>query len=138
MDIHMLPTLNATLNGLAGVFLFFGWRAIKAGNQRLHQKLMVCALAASSAFLISYITYHALVRGVTHYTGQGIWRGIYFFILLTHTPLAVLIVPFSLTAVWHALKKNFSKHTRITKWLLPVWMYVSVTGVLIYLMLYIF
>ena len=137
MGIHNLPALNAILNGLAGVLLFLGWRAIKAGDQRRHQKLMLAALASSGAFLVSYITYHALA-GITHYQGQGIWRGIYFFILLTHTPLAGLIVPFSLIALWHALHKNFARHTRITKWLLPVWMYVSVTGVVIYLMLYVF
>ena len=138
MDLHNLPTLNATLNGLAGILLFLGWRAIKAKDQKRHQKLMIAALVTSVAFLISYIIYHTQVRGVTHYQGEGIWRGIYFFILLTHTPLAVLIVPVSLMAVWHAYHKNFRKHTRITKWLLPVWLYVSVTGVLIYLMLYVF
>ena len=138
MGVHDLPTLNATLNGLAGILLFFGWCAIKSGNEKLHQKLMLCALTVSTAFLISYVTYHSLVKGVTHYKGEGIWRVIYFFILSTHTPLAVIIVPFSLIAVWHAYHKNFKKHTRITKWLLPVWMYVSLTGVLIYLMLYIF
>ncbi len=138
MTAHDLPTLNAALNGLAGIFLFLGWRAIKSGNQERHKQMMISALVTSSAFLVSYITYHVLIHGLTHYQRQGIWRGIYFFILLTHTPLAVIVVPFSLMAIRYALRKDFKRHTGITKWLLPVWMYVSVTGVLVYLMLYIF
>lgn len=99
---------------------------------------MVSALTASTLFLCFYLYYHLTSRGITHYQGQGIWRGIYFSILLSHTPLAVLIVPFSLVAVRHAIKKDFIRHTRITRWLYPVWMYVSITGVLIYAMLYVF
>ncbi len=136
--IDFFPKLNATLNALAFIFLILGWRAIKAKNRDLHYKMMVGALLASSAFLVSYITYHILIHGVTHYQGQGILRVIYFSILLTHTPLAVGILPFCLMAVVHALKGNFVKHTRITKWLIWAWMYVSVTGVLIYLLLYVF
>jgi len=137
MTVRDLPTLNAALNGLAAVILFFGWRAIKAGQKERHHKLMTAALIVSSLFLVSYLTYHFLVPGVTRYQREGILRFIYFTILATHTPLAAIIVPASLTAVWHAAKGNFAKHTRITRWLLPVWMYVSVTGVIIYLMLYI-
>ena len=138
MSVHDLPALNAFLNGSAGIFLFFGWRAIKSGNRLLHQKLMISAFISSMLFLCSYLTYHFLIHGVTHYQKEGISRWIYFFILGTHTPLAMIIVPFSLMALWHAYKKDFVKHVRITRWLLPVWMYVSVTGVLIYLMLYTF
>ncbi|OGX27874.1 MAG: hypothetical protein A2787_04165 [Omnitrophica WOR_2 bacterium RIFCSPHIGHO2_01_FULL_48_9] len=138
MPVPIFPTINASLNGLAAIFLFLGWRAIRAKDQRLHKKYMVAALTASALFLCSYVTYHVLVQGVTKYQHEGILRVIYFFILLTHTPLAMIILPFSILAVRHAVKKNFVKHTRITRWLLPVWMYVSVTGVLIYLMLYIF
>ena len=138
MNILFFPTINATLNGLAGIFLFLGWRAIKAGEKDVHQKCMISALIASTFFLISYVTYHILIHGVTHYQHGGILRIIYFFILSTHTPLAMIIVPFCIMAVVHAYKQDFKKHTRITKWLLPVWMYVSVTGVLIYIMLYIF
>lgn len=136
MSVH-LPTINACLNGLAGLFLFLGWRAIKAGKRETHRKMMAGALIASSLFLISYATCHILAPGVTKYQGEGISRAIYFTILLTHTPLAGLIVPFALAAVYFAWKKNFPKHTRITRWLLPVWIYVSITGVLIYLMLYV-
>lgn len=138
MDVHFMPLLNASLNGLAGIFLLLGWRSVKRGDQKLHQKFMLAAMCSSALFLCSYITYHALVPGVTKYQGEGVLRIIYFFILGTHTPLAVIIVPFSLMALRHALRREFVKHTRITRWLLPVWMYVSVTGVLIYLMLYVF
>ena len=139
MDFKFLPTLNATLNALAGIFLFLGWRAIKAGKKDVHRKMMVNAFISSTLFLVSYVTYHTLKHGVvTHYQKEGILRVIYFTILGTHTPLAILIVPFAIMALRYALKGNFQKHTQITRWLLPVWMYVSVTGVIIYLMLYIF
>ncbi len=138
MTIYDMPLVNASLNGLAGIFLFFGWRAIKKGNRQRHQKFMIAALCASTAFLICYLTYHFMIPGVTRYQREGVLRIIYFFVLGTHTPLAGLVPPLSLIAVWHAYKGNFEKHVRITRWLLPVWMYVSVTGVLIYLMLYVF
>jgi putative membrane protein len=98
---------------------------------------MIGALIASTLFLVSYVTYHALIHGVTKYQKVGLIRTVYFTILGTHTPLAILIVPFIIAAVRYAMKGEFVKHTRITKWLLPVWMYVSVTGVIIYVMLYI-
>ncbi|MCR4337802.1 MAG: DUF420 domain-containing protein [Candidatus Omnitrophica bacterium] len=134
---YYLPTINATLNGLAALFLLLGWFAIRRKDQRLHQQLMISALVCSAAFLSCYLTYHFLIHGVvTRYQGEGLSRIFYFAILLTHTPLAMLIVPFALMAFWHAYRQEFDKHTRITRWLLPVWMYVSITGVLIYLMLY--
>jgi putative membrane protein len=138
MTLQNLPTLNACLNATAGILLFCGWRAIKAGKQNLHAKLMVSAFAMSVLFLCSYLTYHFMVPGVTKYEGQGILRLVYFMVLLTHTPLAAIVPPVALIALYHAHKKNFESHTRITKWLFPVWMYVSVTGVVIYLMLYVF
>ncbi len=138
MTAHDLPTLNACLNGLSGILLFLGWLAIKNGRKDIHQKFMVSALISSTLFLISYLTYHTLVHGVTRYQKEGISKIVYLFILATHTPLAAIIVPFSLIALRHAIKGRFDKHTRITRWLMPVWMYVSVTGVVIYLMLYTF
>ena len=138
MTVSILPAVNASLNALAGICLIFGYYAIKRKDERRHRFFMLSALTASSLFLGSYITYHILVPGVTRYEGNGIWRPIYFFILLTHTPLATLIVTFSLAALWQAYKRNFKKHVRITRWLFPVWLYVSVTGVVIYLMLYVF
>lgn len=139
MELSDLPTLNACLNASAGVLLFSGWRAIKQGKRDVHRKFMVAALICSALFLCSYVTYHVLKEGVvTRYTGEGILRFIYFAILLTHIPLAVIIVPFCIIAVYHAIKQNFAAHVKITKWLFPTWMYVSVTGVLIYFMLYVF
>lgn len=133
------PTINACLNGFAGVMLLFGWRAIKANQRERHRRFMIAAVVSSALFLCSYVTYHVLKEGVvTRYEGEGILRLVYFSILLTHTPLAVLIVPFVIRAVWLALKGEDKRHARITRWLLPVWLYVSVTGVVIYLMLYIF
>jgi putative membrane protein len=137
MNHFTLPTLNATLNACAGMFLLLGWRAIKIKkDQATHTKYMVAAMISSTLFLCSYVTYHILVHGVTRYQGKGIWRIIYFFVLGTHTPLAMIILPFSIIAVWHAAHKNFVKHTQITRWLMPVWLYVSVTGVIVYFMLY--
>ena len=133
-----LPTLNACLNFTAGVLLFLGWRAIRNKKSAVHKKFMIAALACSFLFLVSYLTYHLTTVGITRYQGQGIMRFIYFTILLTHTPLAVLIVPFALAAVYFALREDFKRHVAITRWLLPVWLYVSLTGVFIYLMLYIF
>lgn len=134
----LLPTINASLNGLAGVCLLLGFLAIKRGDRQTHKKWMVAAFACSTLFLCAYVYYHAATHLLTRYQGQGFNRALYFFILGTHTPLAVLIVPFILLAVRHALKGEFEKHKRITRWLYPAWMYVSVTGVLVYLMLYIF
>ena len=137
--IEILPSVNASLNAAAGIFLVLGWRAIRQKNQIVHRNFMIAAFCTSMLFLCTYITYHCLRHGlVTHYQGQGIKRLVYFFILGTHTPLAVLIVPFILAALRFAYQKNFRRHTQITRWLLPVWLYVSVTGVLIYLILYIF
>ena len=135
----ILPTVNASLNLTAGIFLVLGWLAIKQKKPARHKMMMLGALASSAIFLVSYVTYHALKHGVvTRYQGQGMDRVIYFFILITHTPLAVLVVPVSLIAVRFALRGEYTKHTAITRWLMPVWLYVSVTGVFIYLMLYVF
>lgn len=134
----ILPTINACFNGVAAVFLFSGWRAIKKGDREAHRKFMVGALVASGAFLSCYLYYHFTVQLVTAYQGTGIWRAIYYIILATHVPLATLMVPFVLYAVWMAVTQDFAKHKRVTKWLWPVWMYVSVTGVIVYLMLYVF
>ena len=134
----LLPTINASLNGLAGVFLVLGFLAIKRKDRVTHKKYMLCAFTSSALFLCTYLYYHLTSAGITHYKGTGLSRGIYFFILDTHTPLAALIVPFIIMTIRHALKGDFQKHTRITKWLYPTWLYVSVTGVIIYLMLYVF
>jgi len=97
-----------------------GWRAIKAGKKDVHQKFMICALVASTCFLCSYLYYHFTIAGITRYHEEGIIRWIYFAILITHTPLAAIIVPFCIMAVYYAYKQNFQKHVKITKWLFPV------------------
>ncbi len=131
------PIFNAFLNATASILLILGWIAIKQKKPQVHRSFMISAVIASMVFLCSYLTYHILIHGVTRYEGEGAIRAIYFFILLTHTPLATLIVPFILAALWFAYKRNFVRHTKITRWLLPVWLYVSVTGVVIYFMLYV-
>ncbi|MBI3602579.1 MAG: DUF420 domain-containing protein [Candidatus Omnitrophica bacterium] len=138
MNVPILPTINASLNALAGIFLLLGFLAIKRKDQNRHKFFMLCAFVSSILFLCAYVYYHATTHILTHYQGQGIKRGVYFFILGTHTPLAVLIVPFIIMAIRYALKGQFDKHTRITRWLYPTWVYVSITGVLVYLMLYVF
>jgi uncharacterized membrane protein YozB (DUF420 family) len=137
MGLSIFPTINAMLNALAFAYLFLGWRAIKAGRRKAHIRNMCMALAASVLFLISYVGYHAFVHGYTRYQGQGVLRPVYFTILASHTVLAMVIVPFVVAAVWRAMKNDFEGHKRITRRLLPVWMYVSVTGVAVYFMLYV-
>ncbi len=138
MALPVLPTINASLNALAGIFLLIGFWAIKNNRRDVHKRAMLGAFVASAVFLCTYLYYHFTTHLITHYQGQGILRGIYFFILGTHIPLAVLIVPFIIIAIRHALKGRFEEHKRITRWLYPTWVYVSVTGVLVYLMLYVF
>lgn len=138
MHPPLLPTINASLNGLAGVFLILGGIAVRNKDLLKHRILMICAFVSSALFLCAYLFYHLTSRGISHYQGKGILRGIYFFVLGTHTPLAVLIVPFIIMAIRHALRGENEKHTAITRWLFPTWLYVSVTGVIVYLMLYIF
>jgi putative membrane protein len=135
MNFH-LPSINASLNAMASLFLIVGWVAIRSGKKRAHQVMMIMAVLCSALFLSCYLYYHWSVPGVTRYQGEGFSRIVYFFILATHTPLAVLIVPFIIKALLCAFRKDFARHMAITRWLLPVWLYVSVTGVLIYFMLY--
>ncbi|MEK7083803.1 MAG: DUF420 domain-containing protein, partial [Patescibacteria group bacterium] len=131
-----LPTINAFLNALSTVLLTAGWTAIRFKNRERHKKFMITAMVSSTLFLTLYVLNRILMGGFTHYQGQGIWRPVYFTILGTHTPLAMIILPFSIMALWHAFHGDFAAHVKITRWLLPVWLYVSVTGVIIYLMLY--
>ena len=137
MTIYDLPKINASLNALSALLLVCGWIAIKRGRKDVHRNFMIAALVSSAMFLSCYLYYHAH-HLVTKYTGQGILRPIYFFVLATHIPLAVVVLPGSLAAVWFAWKGRFDLHVRVTRWLWPVWIYVSVTGVIVYLMLYVF
>lgn len=138
MGIEQIPTLNASLNALATCFLLYGWVCIRRGYRTRHMQSMIAAIVVSSVFLGFYLYYHFNIGAVTRYEREGWLRVLYFFVLFTHIPLAMVIVPGCLVAVWHAARKNFQRHVRVTRWLWPVWMYVSVTGVVIYLMLYVF
>lgn len=137
IPIQDLPTINALLNTTAAILLFLGRRAIKQGKTTTHKQYMISAVGVSAVFLVSYLTYHYL-HGHTVYEGTGIIRILYFVILVPHILLAMTMLPFILAALWQAHQGDFEKHKKITRWLWPVWMYVSVTGVLVYLMLYVF
>ena len=137
MHPPILPTINASLNALAGVFLILGGISIKNKDRVRNRALILCAFACSALFLCAYLYYHITSRGISRYPGHGILKAIYFLVLIPHTILAVTIVPFIIMAIRHALRGEFEKHTRITRWLYPTWLYVAVTGVIVYLMLYI-
>ena len=135
MSIHDLPLANAILNGTSTVLLIAGYYFIRNGQTRYHHRVMVTAFCVSCAFLISYLVYHASV-GSVKYTGQGWLRAVYFSILISHTLLAALVPPLAIITLVRAVRKRFDSHMRLARWTLPVWLYVSFTGVLIYLMLY--
>ena len=136
MTVHDLPAVNATLNGLSAIFLIAGFIAIKRGNKIAHRNCMITAFCTSVIFLACYLTYHATVKTVTHFVAPAWFRPIYLTILLTHTLLAVVIVPLILMTLWRAKKQDFAAHKKIACWTWPLWFYVSVTGVMIYLLLY--
>ncbi len=135
MTLHDLPTLNALLNACSAAFLVLGYGFIRRRKVRAHQACMIGAFLTSAVFLVSYLIYHSQV-GATKFAGTGWVRLIYFAILISHTVLAAAIVPMALVTLYHALKQQFVRHRTIARWTLPLWLYVSVTGVLIYLMLY--
>jgi uncharacterized membrane protein YozB (DUF420 family) len=130
-----LPTLNAVLNFSSAVMLLVGRSKIRSGDRTAHRKWMLRAVWCSAAFLVSYLIYHYL-HGSTKFTGEGIARTVYFTILTSHTILAVANVPLVGFGLYHALGSRFDRHKRIARWAYPVWLYVSVTGVMIYLLLY--
>jgi putative membrane protein len=127
--------LNATLNATSAVLLAAGYSAIRSGKRELHKKLMLSAFAVSTAFLISYLVYHYRV-GHVPFTGQGWIRPVYFALLGSHTLLAIVIVPLILITIRRAWLERFDKHRLIARWTLPLWFYVCVTGVIVYLLLY--
>ena len=135
MTIGDLPALNATLNGLSAVFITTGYVLIKRGERELHKRCMLAALVTSSAFLVSYVIYHANT-GSRPFPGTGILRAVYFVILITHVVLAATILPLALTTTARGLRAQYTRHVAIARWTFPLWLYVSVTGVVIYLMLY--
>lgn len=135
MDLTSLPHLNALLNATSAVFLICGYVFIRGGHETAHKRCMISALVCSAAFLTSYVIYH-LHAGSRPFTGTGPIRGIYFAILITHVVLAAVILPLVIMTALRGLRSQFDRHVRIARWTLPLWLYVSVTGVIVYLMLY--
>ncbi|MGB2635305.1 MAG: DUF420 domain-containing protein [Candidatus Acidiferrum sp.] len=130
------PALNATLNGISAILLACGYVAIRSGKINLHKKFMLSAFFVSCAFLVSYVIYHIRIRQVIHFHGQGWIRPVYFTLLTSHTILAIVIVPLILITLRRAWLQKFDKHRIIARWTLPLWFYVSVTGVIVYFMVY--
>jgi len=137
MNVSDLPGLNACLNGLATVFLLLGFVAIKQDRKAVHGYFMGAAFVTSCIFLISYLAHKALVRGVhTPFLGEGFWRPLYYTMLITHIILAIAVPPLAIVTMRHALAGRYTEHRRLSKWTFPIWLYVSVTGVLVYFFLY--
>jgi uncharacterized membrane protein YozB (DUF420 family) len=142
MDLlQIFPHLNAALNATSGVLLLFGWSFILRGDVRKHRVCMLSASIVSAFFLASYLTYHAIRTsyfglGPTKFTGEGLAKPIYLTILTSHTILAALVTPFVLLTLWRGLKGRFDAHKRIARLVFPVWLFVSITGVVVYVMLY--
>jgi putative membrane protein len=133
--LSFAPTLNAILNATSAVLLACGYAMIRRRRISAHRACMLAAFACSTVFLVSYVLYHLRV-GVVHFTGQGWIRPVYFTLLGTHTVLAIAIVPLALITLSRALSARYDRHRRIARWTLPLWFYVSVTGVIIYFLLY--
>src|SRR5437588_4899629 len=134
-DYSLFPALNASLNGASAVLIMTGRALIGRNHVRLHRACMIAAVVTSSMFLISYLYYHAHV-GSVHFPGQGWVRPVYFTILISHTMLAATVLPLVLLSLTSGLRARFDRHRRISRWTFPVWLYVSVTGVVVYMMLY--
>jgi uncharacterized membrane protein YozB (DUF420 family) len=133
--IDSLPAFNALLNTTSAILLFAGHRMILKGRRETHRKLMIAAFSVSSVFLVSYIAYHS-VHGTTHFAGEGWIRPVYFTVLTSHTILAAAVVPLVIVTLRRGLRNDIHRHRAIARWTYPVWLYVSVTGVIVYLMLY--
>lgn len=131
----IFPVINASLNGTSAILLFTAHGMIKRGRMAAHRTLMLTAVVTSSLFLTSYLYYHWHV-GSVHFQRQGLWRWVYISILTSHTILAAAIVPLVIITLSHALRERFDRHRAIARWTYPLWLYVSVTGVVIYFMLY--
>lgn len=137
MTTSDLPALNASLNFVSTVFISAGWYLIRRGAWRRHVACMIAALVTSTIFLASYITYHVARGGKsTEFAAQGIVRPVYFFILISHILLAFVVLPMVIVTLVPVFRKRWDRHARIARWTMPVWLYVSVTGVVVYLMLY--
>ena len=137
MSLH-LPAVNASLNGVAAVLLLAGYSAVRAGRRELHRKLMLSAFVVSAAFLACYLYYHFAVAAgkPTRFNGAGWSRGAYLTLLLSHTVLAAVNLPMVLRTLWLAHRERLAAHRRLARWTFPIWLYVSVTGVAVYVVLY--
>ena len=135
MTVHDLPAVNATLNAISGVLLLIGYLLIRARRIQQHRTCMIAAFATSSLFLICYVVYHAQV-GSVRFTRQGFVRPLYYTILITHVTLAATVLPLAIITLSRGLKARYTQHRRIARWTFPIWLYVSVTGVLVYVLLY--
>ncbi len=133
-NLSFMPAVNACLNATSSVLLLCGYVAVKRGNSRIHRYFMVSAVASSALFLVGYVAYH-FVHGDTKFGGGGAIRTVYLSILITHVLLSIAVVPMVLTALYFAARRQFVRHTKVTRILFPIWLYVSVTGVVIYFML---
>ena len=136
MTLNDLPALNASLNGLCAILLSFALYFIRRKNIVAHRRCMIAAVVTSTIFLASYLTYHFAVHGITHFKNPPWFRPIYLTLLLTHTICAAIILPMVIVTLTRALKGRFELHKKIARWTWPIWMYVSVTGVIVYLLLY--
>ena len=136
MSLRDLPTLNALLNATSAALLMLGVKQIYAKNVKAHKRFMVSAFLVSTLFLVSYLVYHFNV-GSVGFTGTGWIRPVYFFILITHSALAVLVPPMAIITLYRAWRGDFERHRRIARWTYPIWLYVSLTGVMVYLFLYV-
>ncbi len=132
--LTFLPPIYATINGITAVLLVFAVKAIKNGNRALHERLVKIAITCSVLFLAMYVAYH-MTSESTSYGGEGVMRGVYFFILITHILLSIIIIPFVLITYVRGISGNFAKHRKIAKITFPLWLYVAVSGVIVYLMI---
>lgn len=136
MTVHDLPAVNASLNAVATVLLIYGYTLIRKGKREQHKKVMLSAFAVSIVFLICYLVYHAEVGSVP-YKGEGVMRAIYFTILIPHVILAATVPVLAGITLWRAFQEQFDKHRKIARITFPIWLFVSITGVMVYLMLYV-
>ncbi|MEZ4288212.1 MAG: DUF420 domain-containing protein [Polyangiales bacterium] len=135
VDLSFMPHVNAAMNALSATCLLAGYFAIRKKNRSLHRTLMITAFVASTVFLIGYILYHQ-VHGDTRFAGEGAIRSVYFAVLISHIVLSAAVVPLALSAFYFALQSRFETHKKVARWALPIWLYVSITGVIVYAMLH--
>lgn len=135
MTVKDLPALNAVLNSVCSILLIVGFFLIRKKRIAAHRRVMLTAFGVSVAFMASYLIYHFQV-GSVKFSGEGVWRAVYFAILFSHTVLAIAVPPLAVVTLFRGLSGRYESHRKIARWTLPIWLYVSVTGVLVYLMLY--